>query len=98
MAWQVRFLEASYDFYQKILDLPPAAKFILYILDVKRCLNRTEIIRETLLPKRTVGSALILLTENGFVEKIKGKDLQKLERNYRRRIDYREVYYQIRSF
>jgi len=87
--------EKSYEYYQKIVDLPPAAKFILYILDVKRVLNRKAIEKETLLPKRTVGTSLTILLKEKLIEKIEGKSLLKLPCLSRKRIDYRETYYQI---
>jgi hypothetical protein len=87
--------EKSYEFYQKIIDLPPAAKFILYILDVKKVLNRKAIEKETLLPKRTVGTSLTILLQSKLIIKIEGKSLQSLPCLDRKRIDYRETYYQI---
>lgn len=87
--------EKPYEFYQKILDLPPAAKFILYLLDVKKVLNRKAIENETLLPKRTVGTSLTILLKSKLIEKIEGKALQSLPCLDRKRIDYRETYYKI---
>jgi hypothetical protein len=95
MSIHERALERSFDYYKILLSLPPAAKFIFYILDVKTRLTRTEIIKETLLPKRTVGAALVLLCEKNLIVKIKGSALKDLDCNYRKRIDFREVYYQI---
>jgi hypothetical protein len=93
--WNNRFRGASKDFYRLILDLPPAAKFVLYILDVKKTLNRKEIQQETLLPKRTVGGALKLLLKSKLIKKIQGEHLKNLDRFYRKKIDYRTVFYQI---
>jgi DNA-binding MarR family transcriptional regulator len=87
--------EKDFSYYEKILNLPPAAKFILYILDVKKLLTRTQIIRETLLPKRTVGASLTILIDEGFISKVCGKELQTLDCNYRKKIDYREVFYKL---
>ena len=95
MSLHERALEHSFEFYKCLINLPPAAKFIYYILDVKTLLTRTEIIKETMLPKRTAGAALVLLCKKGLIQKIKGPALKDLDCNYRKRIDYREVYYQI---
>jgi predicted DNA-binding protein (UPF0278 family) len=96
MTWLERYEERSFQSYQKILDLPPAAKFILYILEIKQCMNRGDIIKETLLPKRTVGSALTVLLEENFIRKVEGDELKQLDCNYRKKIDYRQVYYQLK--
>ncbi|MHA1649259.1 MAG: hypothetical protein ACTSYB_03615 [Candidatus Helarchaeota archaeon] len=54
---------------RKIMKLPPSAKFILYLLKLKGPMNRKKIIQETLMPDRTVGFALKLLLEEGFIQK-----------------------------
>ena len=95
VGWIEKFRSKSFDFYKQIVDLPPAAKFILYILDTKKILNRSAIEKETLLPKRTVGSALKILLKKGFVKKISGNELKQLDMFYHKRIDFREAYYQI---
>jgi predicted transcriptional regulator len=54
---------------RKVMKLPPSAKFIMYLLKLKGPMNRKRIIRETLMPDRTVGFALKLLLEEGFIKK-----------------------------
>ncbi len=95
MGWIEKFKAKSFEFYKQILDLPPAAKFILYILDTKKIMNRSAIEKETLLPKRTIGSALKVLLKKGFIKKISGDELKRLEMFRHKRIDFRETYYEI---
>lgn len=90
-----KFKDQDYDFYQKVLNLSPAEKFILYILSIKKILNRRLIEKETLLPKRTIGTALAKLIKQGFIVKIEGNDLLKLPEFERKKVDYRETYYKI---
>lgn len=58
-------------FYQEreIMRLPPSAKFILYLLKLKGPMNRKRIIKETLMPDRTVGFALKLLLDKNLISK-----------------------------
>ncbi len=72
--WQVMlFADYSFELYQRILDLPPSAKFILYILRKNEFLNRKALENESLLPKRTIGEALqILLKERLYRKNILG--------------------------
>ena len=95
MGWIDKFKTKSFEFYKEILDLPPAAKFILYILDTKKILNRGAIEKESLLPKRTIGSALKILLKKKLVKKVTGDDLKKLDMFYHKKIDFRETYYEI---
>lgn len=53
---------------REISQLPPSAKFIIYLLKNKGTLNRKEIIQNTLMPDRTVGFALKLLKEKHLIE------------------------------
>ena len=80
---------------KKIVDLQPSAKFVYYILNIKKILNRKQIQEETLLPKRTVGSALTCLLNKGLIYKIEGSELEALDFNYRKKVDYREVYFKL---
>lgn len=59
-------------FFQKreVMKLPPSAKFILYLLKVKGPLNRKRIIKETMMPDRTVGFALKKLLDKNLIQKV----------------------------
>ncbi len=83
------FAERHDDYYSIILNLPPSAKFIIYILDQRGKLNRKEIEKITLLPKRTIGYALKKLLKIGLVSK------REPERVGRSRVDLRKKYYEL---
>ena len=59
-------------FYQKreIMKLPPSAKFIIHLLKMKGVMNRKQIIKETMMPDRTVGFALKKLLEKNLIQKV----------------------------
>ena len=63
--------ELSSKNFRDIYNLPPSAKFILYVLNKKGATSRKDIISETLLSSRTVGHALKLLLESKLIEKVK---------------------------
>jgi DNA-binding MarR family transcriptional regulator len=54
-----------------LYSLSPSSKFILYLLKQRGPLSQMEILRKTLLPKRTVAYALKKLLENNFIKKFK---------------------------
>lgn len=54
-----------------LYSLSPSSKFILYLLKQRGPLNQTEILKKSLLPKRTVAYALKKLQENNFIKKSK---------------------------
>ena len=88
-------------FYQqrKIMKLPPSAKFIIYLLK-KGPMNRKRLIQETLMPDRTVGFALKLLLEEGFITKESSTFKTKkssTEKSRRRRQDRRIINYNLVS-
>ena len=87
------FVKNSYQIEQEVVNLPPSAKFVLYLLQTKGVLNRQEIIQHSLLPKRTAAMGLKALIDHGMATKIQGDELKKMDRHYRTRIDYRHVYY-----
>ena len=60
---------------REINQLPPSAKFIVYLLKMKGTLNRKEIIQNTLMPDRTVGFALKLLKEKSLIEIVDPRSL-----------------------
>lgn len=54
-----------------LYSLSPSSKFILYLLKQRGPLNQMEILKKSLLPKRTVAYALKKLQENSFIKKSK---------------------------
>ncbi|MHA2280512.1 MAG: MarR family transcriptional regulator [Promethearchaeota archaeon] len=54
-----------------LYSLSPSSKFILYLLKQRGPLTPMEILRKTLLPKRTIAYALKKLQENHFIQKSK---------------------------
>jgi len=54
-----------------LYSLSPSSKFILYLLKQRGPLNQMEILKKSLLPKRTVAYALKKLQENNFIKKFK---------------------------
>ena len=54
---------------QRLNSLPPSSKFILYILKRTGPLSQKEIIKKSLLPKRTVVFSLRKLFEENFIRK-----------------------------
>jgi hypothetical protein len=69
--------DESFSYLQRreINQLPPSAKFIVYLLKMKGTLNRKEIIQNTLMPDRTVGFALKLLKEKRLIEVVDPRSL-----------------------
>ncbi len=53
----------------KLISLSPSSKFILYLLKQKGPLNQKEILKKTLLTKRTVTYSLRKLQEENFIKK-----------------------------
>ena len=65
----------DYSTHKKLISLPPSSKFILYLLKRKGVLSQKQIIRKSLLPKRTVVYSLKKLAEQDFIRKFSdGKD------------------------
>ena len=87
MTWNDKLSSKSF---RTIYNLPPSAKFILYILSSKGPTSRKDIIDETLLSSRTVGHALKILLESELVEKAKPTRDKPKEK-----IDHRIVEYQL---
>jgi len=63
----------DYNDKRNLFSLSPSGKFILYILKQRGPLNQTEILKKTLLPKRTIAYSLKSLQEKNFIKKIKDK-------------------------
>ncbi|MFX0027775.1 MAG: MarR family transcriptional regulator [Candidatus Hermodarchaeota archaeon] len=60
----------DYSSQQKLLSLSPSGKFILYLLKRRGPLTQKDIIKKTLLPKRTVTYSLKKLQEANFIKKL----------------------------
>lgn len=59
----------DYSTRKRLNSLPPSSKFILYILKRTGPLNQKEIMKKSLLPKRTVVFSLKKLSEENFIRK-----------------------------
>lgn len=59
----------DYSTHKKLISLPPSSKFILYLLKRTGPLNQRQIIKKSLLPKRTVVYSLKKLGEREFIRK-----------------------------
>ena len=64
---------SSYERKKDLISLSPSSKFILYLIKQRGPLKEKQIIRKTLLPKRTVAYSLRKLQEKGFIRKFKDK-------------------------
>lgn len=62
---------ANYEEKTNLISLSPSNKFILYVLKQRGPLKEKDIIKKTLLPKRTVAYALRKLQEMNFIRKSK---------------------------
>lgn len=68
-----KYYVSNFEEKTNLFSLSPSSKFILYLLKQRGSLNQREILRKTLLPKRTVAYALKKLQENNFIRKFKDK-------------------------
>ncbi|MBD3230443.1 MAG: hypothetical protein GF329_19845 [Candidatus Lokiarchaeota archaeon] len=68
MDWK-RGIYANY--YREIRNLPPSAKFVMYILNHLGSATRKDLIRQTLLSSRTIGNALKTLKDLDLIKKEK---------------------------
>ncbi len=68
-----KYYVSNFEEKNNLYSLSPSSKFILYLLKQRGSLNQREILRKTLLPKRTVAYALKKLQENNFIRKFKDK-------------------------
>ena len=68
-----KYYVSNFEEKTNLFSLSPSSKFILYLLKQWGALNQMEILRKTLLPKRTVAYALKKLQENNFIRKFKDK-------------------------
>ncbi|MGQ4873473.1 MAG: MarR family transcriptional regulator [Promethearchaeia archaeon] len=66
-----KYYVENYNKQRHLYNLSPSSKFILYILKQRGPLNQKEILRKTLLPKRTIAYALKKLQDLNFITKIK---------------------------
>lgn len=68
-----KYYVSDYEERKNLISLSPSSKFILYILKQRGSLNQSEILKKTLLPKRTVAYSLKKLQDNNFIKKYKDK-------------------------
>jgi len=66
-----KYSVSNYEEKINLYSLSPSSKFILYLLKQRGPLNQMEILKKSLLPKRTVAYALKKLQENNFIKKYK---------------------------
>jgi DNA-binding MarR family transcriptional regulator len=62
---------STYEKKLELISLSPSSKFILYLIKQRGPLKEQEIIKKSLLPKRTVAYALRRLQESSFIRKFK---------------------------
>ncbi|MEE9378008.1 MAG: helix-turn-helix domain-containing protein [Candidatus Lokiarchaeia archaeon] len=66
-----KYFVSTYEDKTNLYSLSPSSKFILYLLKQRGPLSQMDILKKTLLPKRTVAYALKKLQENNFIRKFK---------------------------
>lgn len=66
-----KYFVLNHEAKENLYSLSPSSKFILYLLKQRGPLSQIEILKKTLLPKRTVAYALKKLQEKNFVKKRK---------------------------
>ncbi|MFO8017832.1 MAG: MarR family transcriptional regulator [Promethearchaeia archaeon] len=59
---------------EELYSLAPSSKFILYLLKQYGPMNRQKILKETLLPNRTVAYSLRKLKDSHFIRSYKDDD------------------------
>lgn len=68
-----KYFVSGYEEKISLYSLSPSSKFILYLLKQRGPLCQRDILKKTLLPKRTVAYALKKLQEKNFIVKSKDK-------------------------
>ncbi|MFW9878435.1 MAG: MarR family transcriptional regulator [Candidatus Thorarchaeota archaeon] len=68
-----KYFVSNYEEKVNLYSLSPSSKFILYLLKQTGPLSQMEILKKSLLPKRTVAYALKKLQDNNFIRKYKDK-------------------------
>ena len=66
-----KYLVSNYEEKINLYSLSPSSKFLLYLLKQRGPLSQMEILKKSLLPKRTVAYALRKLQDNHFIRKSK---------------------------
>ncbi|MFX0035816.1 MAG: MarR family transcriptional regulator [Candidatus Hermodarchaeota archaeon] len=66
-----KYSVSNYEEKINLYSLSPSSKFILYLLKQRGSLSQIDILKKSLLPKRTVAYALKKLQENNFIKKSK---------------------------
>lgn len=74
MIVQDKYCVSDYKEKNNLSSLSPSSKFILYVLKQRGNLSQKEILKKTLLPKRTVAYSLKKLQEYHFIKKTKDKN------------------------
>lgn len=74
---------------RELYDLPPSGKFVLYILNDQEIASRKQLVNQTLLSSRTIGHALKVLLNQGYIKKEKPKKKHRRDSIDRRRVFYR---------
>lgn len=64
-----KYVVSTYERKANLISLSPSSKFLLYVLKQNGPLNQKEIIRKTLLSKRTISYCLKRLQEECFIKK-----------------------------
>ncbi|MCX8181368.1 MAG: NAD(+)/NADH kinase [Thermofilaceae archaeon] len=62
--------ETLRDIVEEASDMPPSAKFVLKMLEIKGSMSVRELVEATRLPERTVRYAISELVKRGFVRKV----------------------------
>lgn len=66
-----KYFISNYEERTNLYSLSPSSKFILYLLKQRGPLSQIDILKKSLLPKRTVAYALKKLLDNNFIRKFK---------------------------
>lgn len=66
-----KYFVSNYEEMNNLYSLSPSSKFILYLLKQRGPLSQIDILKKSLLPKRTVAYALKKLQEINFIKKFK---------------------------
>ncbi|KKN04157.1 hypothetical protein LCGC14_1100290 [marine sediment metagenome] len=64
-----KYVVPTYERKANLISLSPSSKFLLYVLKQSGPLKQKEIIRKTLLSKRTISYCLKRLQEENFIKK-----------------------------
>ncbi|HUX98097.1 MAG TPA: hypothetical protein VMV49_00965 [Candidatus Deferrimicrobium sp.] len=95
---EIEMYHIPFEQQRELQELPPSAKFIIFLLKTKGSMNRKKIIEETLMPDRTVGFALRLLLQKRLIKKEDPNDMNLFGVKHKRhRKDKRIINYNLVS-